>query len=123
MPRIVHKTKATECGGARREHGVAASWAEVTCPGCLKLKPGLPASPCGHCRRPLLGRCVSLPGVEPMFHENCVRAFELSDEGRALLLQASRMRAATCSSCGQPLTKHASGKACPNVMSGMGGKG
>jgi hypothetical protein len=119
MPSTVHKTKSTACGGARRGHAVAASWAEVTCVDCLKHMPGLPASPCGHCRRPLLGRCVRLPGVEFNLHENCVRAFELSAEGRALLLQASRTRGASCSSCGQPLAKHADGKACPSVLGGM----
>ncbi len=102
---------------------MAGSWDEVTCPGCLAKMPGLPARPCGHCRRPLLGRAVALPGVEVMLHENCVRAFELSDEGRAALLRASRVRANLCSGCGQPVEKHPGQKACPNVLGGMGGKG
>jgi hypothetical protein len=97
-------------------------WEEVTCAACLAKKPGLPAQPCGYCRRPLLGRAVALPGVEVMLHENCVRAFELSEEGRAMLLKASRIRAALCSSCGQPISKHPGGKACPNVMGAMGGR-
>jgi hypothetical protein len=63
-----------------------------------------------------------LAGSEVTLHENCVRAFELSEKGRAMLLAASRTRAALCNSCGQPIATHPGGKACPNVLGAMGGR-
>jgi hypothetical protein len=32
--------KASECGQARKGDGLAASWSDVTCPGCLVGRPG-----------------------------------------------------------------------------------
>jgi hypothetical protein len=76
LAKIVHKPKATACGGARRDHGVTGSWAEVTCSDGLAKMPGRIPVQCRSCRRPVLGRCIHWQHVDVWFHDVCAGPFE-----------------------------------------------
>jgi len=118
LEKIVHKTKATECGRARSDHAMSANWGDVTCAACLAKKPGPPVIQCRSCRRPVLGQCVHWPEPGVWFHVECVNAFERTSEGRALLREM-KPAGEQCAACGQAIARHPGGTPCPSVMLGM----
>jgi hypothetical protein len=80
-----HKAATTACGRAQPGELFCGNWLDVTCPGCLTVRPESPPA-CFFCGRPVNGSCVFLyRPSKALLHALCAERLRACPGGQRLL--------------------------------------